>query len=143
MSEIKQDIIELLKTPQLSSMATITLDGKPWTRYIMIQSDNDFNLRSAVCIKSRKIEQIKQNPEVHLTFGINDPQDLSKPYVQIQGIARITADQEEKNKYWFDMLSAVFSGPEDPDYSIMIIEPYYAEFNKPGVLAPEVWEKKK
>jgi len=141
MSEIKEKVIEMLKTPQLASMATITLDEKPWTRYIMIQSDDDFNIRSAVCLKSRKVEQIKRNPEVHLTFGINDPHDLSKPYVQIQGIARITTDQNEKDKYWFDMLSAVFTGPDDPDYSIMIIEPYRVEFNKPGVMVPEVWEK--
>lgn len=141
MSEVRQNVIEMLRTPQLSNMATITLDSKPWTRYIMIQSDNDFNLRSAVCLQSRKIEQIKKNPEVHLTFGVNDPTDLSKPYVQIQGTAKVTSDQEEKNSYWFDMLSAVFSGPDDPNYSIMIIEPYRVEFNKPGVMTPEVWEK--
>ncbi len=141
MSEIKQNVIEMLKIPQLSSMATITLDGKPWTRYIMIQSDDEFNIRSAVCLDSRKIKQIAKNPEVHLTFGINDPQDLNKPYVQIQGTARITTDQQEKDNYWFDMLSAVFSGPDDPKYSIMIIEPYRVEFNKPGVMIPEIWEK--
>ena len=39
------------------------------------------------------------------------------------------------------MLSAVFTGPDDPHYSIMIIEPYRVEFNKPGDMVPEVWEK--
>ncbi|MCP4650189.1 MAG: pyridoxamine 5'-phosphate oxidase family protein [PVC group bacterium] len=141
MSEIKQKVIEMLQLPQLSSMATITLDGKPWTRYIMIQSDNDFNIRSAVCLDSRKIKQIEKNPEVHLTFGINDPQDLNKPYIQIQGTAKITTDQQEKNNYWFEMLSAIFKGPEDPSYAIMIIEPYRVEFNNPGTMIPEVWEK--
>lgn len=141
MSEIKQNVIEMLKFPQLSSMATITLDGKPWTRYIMIKSDDAFNLRSAVCLKSRKIKQIEKNPEVHLTFGINDPQDLNKPYIQIEGRAKITTDQKEKDNYWFDMLSAIFSGPDDPNYAIMIIEPYRVEFNKPGVMIPEIWEK--
>jgi len=141
MSDIKQKVIDMLKTPQLSSMATITLDGKPWTRYIMIQSDDTFDIRSAVCLESRKIDQIKKNPEVHLTFGINDPHDLTKPYVQIQGTARITSDQEEKNNYWFDMLSAIFTGPEDPKYAIMIISPYRIEFNNPGSMVPEIWDK--
>ncbi len=140
-SDVRQNIIEMLRFPQLSNLATITLDGKPWTRYVMIKSDNEFHLRSAVCIHSRKIKQIEKNPEVHLTFGINDPQDLSKPYVQIQGKARITTDQKEKSDYWFDMLSAVFSGPEDPDYSILVVEPYRAEFIGPGSMTPEVWEK--
>ena len=140
-SEIKQKIIELLKFPQLSNLATITLDGKPWTRYVMISSDSEFNLRSAVSINSRKIKQIENTPEVHIAFGINDPKDLSKPYVQIQGKAKITTDQKEKNDYWFDMLSAVFSGPEDPNYSVLVIEPYRAEFNNPGSMIPEIWEK--
>lgn len=139
--EIKQKIIDLLKFPQLSNLATITLDGKPWTRYVMINSDKDFNLRSAVCINSRKIKQIENNSEVHITFGINDPKDLNKPYVQIQGKARITSDQKEKNDYWFDMLSYVFTGPEDPNYTILIIEPYRAEFINPGSMVPEIWEK--
>jgi hypothetical protein len=47
MPDVRQQVIDMLKTPRLSSMATITLDGKPWTRYIMIQSDGDFNIRSA------------------------------------------------------------------------------------------------
>ena len=141
MSEIRQRVIEMLKVPQLCNLATITLDGKPWTRYIMVQADDAFNLRSAVCLKSRKIKQIEANPEVHVTFGINDPQDLNHPYVQIQGRAKITTDQEEKTNYWFDMLSAVFSGPDDPTYAVMIIEPYRIEFNKPGVMVPEIWER--
>jgi len=141
MPDIKQQVIELLKIPQLSSLATITLDGNPWTRYVMINSDNDFNLRSAVCLDSRKIKQIEKNPQVHLTFGINDPADMNKPYVQIQGTASVTTDQKEKDDYWMDMLSMVFKGPDDPKYAIMIVEPYRVEFNNPGSMVPEVWEK--
>lgn len=141
MPDVKQQVIDMLKTPQLSSLATITLDGKPWTRYIMIRSDDDFNIRSAVCINSRKIRQIEKNPEVHLTFGINDPRDLSKPYVQIQGTAKISQDQHEKSSYWFDMLSGIFSGPEDPNYAVMMISPYRVELINPGAMIPIVWEK--
>lgn len=141
MSKVKQTVIDLLKSPQLSSMATITLDGKPWTRYIMIHSDDNFVIRSAVCLDSRKIKQIEKNPEVHLTFGINDPRDMTKPYVQIQGTAKFTTDQQEKNDCWFDMLSGIFSGSEDPKYAVMMIEPYRVELNNPGVMVPEIWEK--
>ena len=110
----------------------ITLDGKPWTRYVMIRSDDNFLLRSAVCLESRKIKQIEKNPEVHITFGVNDPNELNKPYVQIQGTARFTSDQKEKDDYWFGMLAEIFSGPDDPKYGIMIVEPYRVEFNNPG-----------
>lgn len=141
MITIRHKVIELLKQPQLASCATITLDGKPWTRYIMINSDENFNIRSAVCLNSRKVKQIEKNPEVHLVFGINDPKDLGKPYIQIQGIAKIVTDQEEKSNYWFDMLKGIFSGPADPTYAIMIIEPYRVEFNNPDSMTPEIWVK--
>ncbi len=142
MTDIKKKVIEMLRIPQLSSLATITLDGLPWTRYVMIQADDDFNIRSAVCLDSRKVEQVGKNPEVHITFGINDPQkDMGRPYVQIQGRARIVNDQLEKNAYWFEMLSMVFKGPEDPNYAVMIVEPYRVEFNNPGEMVPEIWEK--
>lgn len=141
MSDIKQKVIDMLRKPQLSNLATITLDGKPWTRYVMIKSDDSFNLRVAVCLESRKVKQIEKNPEVHITFGINDPQDLGKPYVQIQGTATITNDKQEKNNYWYEMLSIVFSDPDDPKYAVMIIEPYRVELNNPGSMVPDVWEK--
>ena len=142
MADIKKKVIEMLRIPQLSSLATITLEGLPWTRYVMIQADDNFDIRSAVCLDSRKIKQIEKNPEVHITFGINDPQkDMAKPYVQIQGRARITTDQAEKDAYWFEMLSMVFKGPDDPNYSVMIVEPYRVEFNNPGEMVPVVWEK--
>ncbi len=141
MADIRQTVIDMLKTPQLSNMASISLDGKPWTRYIMIQSDEDFTIRASVSLQTRKIKQIESNPEVHLCFGVNDPQDMTKPYVQIQGKAKFTSDQQEKNKLWTDMLEKIFSGPQDPNYAIIIIEPYRVEFMNPGAMIPEVWEK--
>ncbi len=141
MNNVREKVIELLKMPQLSSLATITLDGKPWTRYVMVQSDSDFLLRSAIRLESRKVAQIKKNPEVHINFGINDPTDLAKPYVQLQGTATITDNQDQKSAYWTDMLSAIFTGPEDPAYGIMMITPYRVEFMNPGEMTPEVWEK--
>ena len=141
MSNVKDQVIQMLQTPQLANLATITLDGKPWTRYVMIAADDQFRIRSAVRIDTRKVEQIEANPEVHLTFGINNPADLGHPYVQIQGRAHFTTDPEEKRAYWFDMLAYVFSGPDDPAYSVMVVEPYRVEFNAPGAMAPDVWEQ--
>lgn len=77
---------------------------------------------------------------MHITFGINDPSQLDKPYAQIQGTATITTDPKEKSDYWFDMLSAVFAGPDDPSYAVMKVTPYRVEFMNPGVPQPDVWE---
>ncbi len=35
MSELKDRIYGILKNVQLSTLATITPDGKPWVRYVM------------------------------------------------------------------------------------------------------------
>ncbi len=138
--DLRNTIIEMLRIPQLGNMATITLDGKPWTRYVMLKSGNDLTIRSAIALNSRKVEQVEKNPEVHLTFGINNPlTDMSKPYVQIQGKARISTDAQDKLLYWFEMLEMVFDGPEDPNYAVMIIEPYYIEYMNPGSIKPEIW----
>lgn len=139
--DIKQEVLDMLKIPQLSSLASMTLDGKPWTRYVMIQSDAQGRLQTATCIEARKVKQVEQNPEVHLTFGINDPQDLSKPYVQIQGTATISTNQQDKDNAWYDMLSMIFTGPDDPKYAVLYVHPYRIEFNKPGAMQPEIWEK--
>ena len=141
MTEVKQRVLDMLKTPQLANMATITLDGKPWTRYVMIQTDDDLHIRCAVCLDSRKVKQIEKNPQVHLCFGVQDPFDMNQPYVQVQGTATITADQKEKDDNWNEMLDGIFSGPQDPKYAILVVDPYRLEFNKPGTLVPEVWEK--
>ena len=142
MSDVRAKVIEMLRVPQLAALATITTSGLPWTRYVMVQSDDGFKIRSAVSLDSRKVDQIAKNPEVHITFGINDPQtDLSKPYVQIQGRAKVVSDQAAKDAYWFDMLSMVFNGPDDPNYAVMIVEPYRVELNNPGEMVPEIWEK--
>ena len=140
--DIKQTVTDMLKIPQLASVATITLDFKPWTRYMMINSDENFIIRTTSFVNSRKVKQIEKNPEVHLTFGVNDPMtEMGKPYVQIQGIAKISTDPEEKNKQWNDMLAKYFSGPEDPNYVVMIVEPYRVEYTSSGEKTPEVWEK--
>jgi general stress protein 26 len=62
------------------------------------------------------------------------------PYLQIQGIARFTREKEERHGFWNDMLKPIFSGPDDPDYGVIIVEPYRIEYCTPGTFVPEVWQ---
>jgi hypothetical protein len=39
------------------------------------------------------------------------------------------------------MLAHVFSGPDDPANSVLIVEPYRVKFNSPGATTTEVWER--
>jgi general stress protein 26 len=68
MSDLKERIVEGLKKLQLANLATITEDGRPWTRYVMVKGDDDLVLRCATFLTARKVDQIKNTPDVHVTL---------------------------------------------------------------------------
>ncbi len=139
MPDLKQRIYEIVKTPSLGVLATLTEDGKPWARYVTPWADQDLTLRLATFVGSRKVAQIKNNPNVHLTIGVTDP-TAGKPYLQIAGTAAIKDDQQTKTRTWFDGLEHIFSGPSDPNYVVVEIAPVRIELQGMGMQPPEVWE---
>ena len=139
MSDLKQMILEKFQGPTLSALSTITEDGKPWVRYVTPVADENATLWIATFIHSRKVGQIKKNPEVHLTTGVMDP-EKAESYLQIQGRAEILTDEETKKSVWFDQLKGIFSGPHDPNYCVCKITPYRIEFQGMGMQPAQVWE---
>lgn len=139
MSELKAKLTEGLKKLQLANLATITAEGLPWTRYVMIAGDNDLTLRCATFLSARKVVQIRQNPEVHLTCGVMNPMEM-KPYYQIQGRAEVVVEASEKEAFWNPSLESIFSGPDDPNYAVAVIRPYRIECWTPPGMEPEVLE---
>ncbi len=139
MADLKSRIFEILGKFQMSSLATITQDGKPWVRYVMTRADEDMTIRCVTFKNARKVKQVAKNPEVHLTCGITDPRNMT-PYVQIQGRATTTTSHEARHAFWDDIFSAVFDGPDDPNLAVMEIKPYYIEYVTPGTFEPEVWK---
>ena len=137
--DLKQKIFETGKNIQLANLASITLDGKPWVRYVMGMLDKDLNFRTSAMLSSRKIKQIENNPDVHIILGVTD---VLKPdqWIQIEGTAEIKNEKNERHTFWNDSLKAVFTGPDDPNYGIIIVKPAKIELEKFGVPTPEVWE---
>jgi general stress protein 26 len=138
MADTREKIMEIIGQPQLSGLATINDEGKPWVRYVMAVADPEMTIRCATFIQARKVKQIEANPEVHVTCGVNNPMEM-KPYVQIQGTASCTDDKEERHAFWNDSLSQIFEGPDDPKYGIIKIKPYRIELCSRGLHDPEVW----
>jgi general stress protein 26 len=101
--------------------------------------DENLNLWLATFINSRKVAQIRKNPEVHLTVGVTEMEN-PEPYLQVQGRAEILTDGETKKAVWSDHLKNIFSGPDDPNYCVCKITPYRIEYQTPGPVPPEVWE---
>jgi len=139
MSDLKEKVYDILKTPQLACLATVTKDGKPWVRYVMALADADLKVRFATFRSARKAAQIEANPEVHLTCGVTDPQEM-KPYLQIQGRAHLDVGEEARHGFWSEMLSGIFQGPDDPNYGVIEVAPYRIEYCTPGSYEPEVLE---
>jgi general stress protein 26 len=140
MPDLKGRILDLFKAPCLSALATITTDGKPWVRYVIVEASDDLTFRCSSFTNARKVPQIASNPEAHLTCGIGKPADKG-PYLQIQGRAEFSTDSKAKHAFWSDRLSAVFKGPDDPNFGVVTVRAYRIEVCMVGQKS-EVWERK-
>ena len=138
MDDLKERILDIIRKPQLSGLATINDEGKPWVRYVMTVGSEDMTIRLATFVKARKAGQIAANPEVHIICGVSSLTEM-KPYIQIQGTAELVTTAEEKNGFWNEGLANIFKGPDDPDYGVLIVKPYRIEYNTPGEMTPQVW----
>ena len=85
------------------------------------------------------MQQIADNPEVHLVLGVSDP-DTAKSWLQVEGRAEILVDADAKNAVWYDFLNSIFSGPDDPNYAVCKVKPYRIEFYLMNMTKPEIWE---
>jgi general stress protein 26 len=139
MSDLKAKILATMDKPTLASFATLTENGKPWVRYVTPWADGDLVIRFATFPASRKVAQVKNNPEVHVTLGASDPSNPT-PYIQVQGKAQVKDDEASRKAVWFDGLQNYFQGPDDPNMVVMEITPYRIEYMNVGVMEPEVWE---
>lgn len=136
-SNLKNKILEILKKSGLAALATINEQGKPWTRYVIVAVANDVTIRCATFMQARKVQHIRANSEVHLVAGVPD-MTVQNNYLQIQGKAEIVTDQAEKKSFWNDSMRAYFSGPDDPNYGVVVIKPYRIELW--NGMRPEIWE---
>ena len=138
MNDLKRQIYDLIKRPHLTSLATITEDGKPWVRYMSAVGGENFTIRMSTFVSSRKVQQIKNDPEVHLTCGCSGLDD-SNSYLQIQGLAELSTSENERRAFWNDNLKAYFESPDNPAYGIIIVRPYRIELWGTAP-KPLVWE---
>ena len=109
MSDLKARILKIIQQPQLCGFSTITEDGKPWVRYVAAVGGEKMELRFATFVGARKVKQIAANEEVHLNCGVTSLTEM-KPYLQIQGRARLTTEADERHGFWNEMLAPIFSG---------------------------------
>lgn len=139
MSDLKQRILELAKEPQLLNLATITEEGKPWVRYMVGQADEELCIRFCTSLCSDKIRHIRQNPHVHLSMGAKDIM-TTKAWLQVEGTAEISTAKAERDAFWYEGLKAYFTGPDDPNYCVVIVKPSRIELASMASMDAEIWQ---
>ena len=141
MADLREKILAKFRGQKvLSALATVTEDGKPWVRYLMVTCDPDtLCMWTTTSPNSRKVTQVRANPEVHLTLGVRDL-PTAVDYLQVQAVVEVLTDTQTKHKFWTDDLTAYVSGPDDPNYAVIRFTPYRIEYQTRTGEAPEVWE---
>lgn len=140
MSDLEQRIFAVSKDLQLMNFATVTEDGRPWVRYVVGKADENLVFRFCTHLETRKVAQIRKNSRVHICMGVKD-MEAAEHWLQVEGTAEISIDKSERHSFWFDELKNYFSGPDDPEYCVIIIRPSRIEFGTVGSMTPEVWER--
>ena len=95
----------------MAAVATVQ-EGKPAVRFMALFGLDDLTLIGATMKSSRKVAQIKKNPEVALTIWSG--KNFSDPYVMIQGKGIVHEDLETKKKFWNPKLEALFPEAGEP-----------------------------
>jgi general stress protein 26 len=139
MDPLKKKIHDKMKDLTLASFATVTEDGKPWVRYVAVKADENLNIWFATFKTSRKLHQVSANPDVHLLLGVTDLPTAAS-WLQIQGRAEIFDDAGTKQAVWYSNLEPMFSGPDDPNYTVCRVTPQRIEYYTMNRRQPEVWE---
>ncbi len=129
----------IIAADSVAALVTIDADGQPRVRSVNASTpEQDMTIWIATRPDTRKVEQIRRNPNVALYY--NDDEALS--YVSIMGIATLHDDLATKDaKNFFDdsVLRALW--PDYPrDYLLIRVTPRWIEVIGHGISAhPQTW----
>ena len=92
---LKEQIMEVISGPHVAAVAT--LDGKlPAVRFMVLAGLPDMTLVGATMKSSKKVEQLKKNPDTAL--AIWSGKEYSDPYVEIRAKGKVHEDIATKKK---------------------------------------------
>mgnify|MGYP000854464252 FL=1 len=136
---VAKDIMISAKT---CALITLDSEGRPRVRVMdPFIPENDFTVWFGTNPKTRKVEQIKNNPKVTLYYL----EPNGSGYVMLHGVAQLVNDQAEKDKRWKAEWEAFYPNKQD-DYLLIKISPQWLEVisYSHGILGdPDTWEPPK
>ncbi|TFG24661.1 MAG: hypothetical protein EU533_01865 [Promethearchaeota archaeon] len=140
LEEVKKLSLELIESSKAAYLTTINLEGYPITRAMFNlrnkeqfpefteffkQLDNEFEIYISTNTSSSKTEHVKRNPKISVYYC--EPEDFKG--VMFNGDVEIIEDMEIKRQIWLDWWTKYyFEGLEDPDYTLLRLKPFEAQF---------------
>ena len=133
---------EIMRTANTCALITVDTNHRPRVRMMStLQPEPDFTVWFGTNPSSRKVIQIKQNPEVTLYYQ----EEGNSGYVMIQGTANLVNGNKEKEIHWKDQWKEFYPSYPD-DYLLIKVTPNWMEVvsYKHNILGdPETWEPAK
>ncbi|HNY25250.1 MAG TPA: pyridoxamine 5'-phosphate oxidase family protein [Alphaproteobacteria bacterium] len=127
-NEIKQSILEIIKSCDSLQLCTFALETYPETRHIMNAMNSnatDLNLHFMTNKMSPKFAQLQKNSNCCLYYF----NPANRHAVRLFGKIEIIDDQNEKTKYWRDDYKVYgYSGAEDKNYALLHFVPKEYKF---------------
>ncbi len=133
---LKDNILEVVRGEHVAAVATAA-DGMPAVRFMALTGVDDLSLIGATMKSSRKVAQIRKNPEVALSIWSG--KSYADPYVVIQSKAEVHEDQVTKNKFWDPKWEAYFQNPENPNYVVLKFTPQRIEYYHG--MSMDIWDR--
>jgi general stress protein 26 len=135
---LKDQIMEVIGGPHVTAVAT--LNGKlPAVRFMVLAGFPDMTFVGATMKASKKVEQLKKNPEASLTTWSG--KEYSDPYVEIRAKGAIHEDVATKKKYWNPMFEQYFKTPENPDFVVLIFTAAEITYHGKNMATMETWKR--
>jgi len=126
--KLKQDISRdsllilartIVDSADSKTFITVDQDGKPQARIMSsFAPEEDWVIWLGTSPKSRKVKQIKNNPNVMVFYYDSD----SHSYVSVAGQARLVSDSDKKTHYWKKGWTRYYPDPEK-DYVLIKVTP--------------------
>lgn len=130
---------EIITAAGTCALVTLDEEGKPRVRAMdPFIPEKDFSVWFGTNSKSRKVNQIKNDPRVTLYYLDSD----QSGYVMIQGTAQIIDDKKEKEKRWKKEWEAFYPN-KSTDFLLIKVSPKWMEIssNKRGVFSDSLtWQ---
>ncbi|PLX13461.1 MAG: hypothetical protein C0598_03525 [Marinilabiliales bacterium] len=121
--QLKAVAYEIIESADICSLITLDKEGQPRARAMDgFLPDENFVIWFGTTVKSRKVEQIKNDPRITLYYLDSD----KSGYVSIYGKAELVNDDKLREKYWKDEWEAFYPDKES-DYLLIKVIPKWME----------------